>query len=66
MNRATRRDVLAFALGAGLWPAMPVGAEERKLSAAKIEEVLTGNTIEGDWAGRPSKQYFDAFGYRQD
>ncbi len=58
MNRATRRDVLAFALGAGLWPAMPVGA-------AEIEEVLTGNTIEGDWAGRPSKQYFDAFGYRQ-
>jgi hypothetical protein len=59
MNRATRRDVLAFALGAGLWPAMPV-------SAGEIEEVLTGNMIEGDWAGRPSKQYFDAFGYRQD
>ena len=41
---------------------MAVSAEEPKLSAAEIEEALAGNTIEGDWAGRPYKQYFDASG----
>ena len=66
MNRATRRDAMAILTAAGLslaaWPAAPAGAGERKLSAAEIEEALTGNTIEGDWAGRPYKSYFDPSG----
>ncbi len=40
----------------------PVGAEDRKLTAAEIEQVLAGNTIEGLWAGRPYKQYFSETG----
>ena len=63
MNRATRRDAMAIRTAAGLslaaWPAAPAGAGERKLSAAEIEEALTGNTVEGLWAGRPYKSYFD-------
>lgn len=40
----------------------PAGAEDRKLSADEIEQVLAGNTIEGLWAGRPYKQYFSETG----
>ena len=41
---------------------LPAGAEQRKLSAAEIEERLAGNTVEGLWAGRAYKQFFDRSG----
>jgi hypothetical protein len=62
MTRAIRRAVLAFALAIGLWPAMPLGAQERKLSAAEIEDKLIGNTIQGLWDGQPYRQFFDGSG----
>ena len=62
MMDATRRAVLAFALAVGLWPALLLGAEERRLNAAEIEDRLIGNTVEGLWDGQPYKQFFDASG----
>ena len=57
MTDATRRAVLAFALAVGLWPALLLGAEERRLNAAEIEDRLIGNTVEGIWDGQPYKQF---------
>jgi hypothetical protein len=66
MNRTARRTALAAMFASGLlWPALPpasLGAEERKLSAAEIEETLIGNTVEGLWDGSSYKQFFDASG----
>ena len=49
MTRATRRAILAFALAAVLWPTMPVGGEEPKLSGSEIESLLFGKEIKGRW-----------------
>jgi len=63
MSRTARRTVLTVLLATGLlWPALLLGAEARKLGADEIEEVLAGNTVEGLWAGRPYKSYFDPSG----
>ncbi len=66
MSGVSRRAALAMlvvvALAPAIRPAAPAAADERRLSAAEIEEALTGNTIEGTWAGRPYKQYFSASG----
>lgn len=42
-------------------PAAP-HAEEQKLSAAEISEVLGGNTLEGKWRGNFYRQYFNTRG----
>ncbi|MDX1575385.1 MAG: hypothetical protein R3285_04275 [Kiloniellales bacterium] len=66
MTCIARRIVLTALLASGLlWsaaPPAPLGAQDRKLSAAEIEQRLVGNTIEGLWDGRPYKQFFDASG----
>ena len=46
----------ALLLGAGLAPFAKAG--ERKLTAAEIEAVLAGNTVDGNWKGTPFRQYF--------
>lgn len=64
-RRAALSAVFAAALVAALLalgPNTPASAEERKLSAVEIEDMLIGNTIEGLWAGHPYKQFFDASG----
>ena len=65
MTCALRRNALSVLLAAALLalvPAVPAGAEPRKLSAGEIENRLIGNTVEGLWDGRPYKQFFDASG----
>ena len=66
MNRTTRRSVLAALFAcAGLSMALapdPLGAEERKLNAAEINQKLIGNTVQGEWDGSSYKQFFDASG----
>lgn len=37
-------------------------AAERKLTAAEIQQALTGNTVEGNWRGTPYRSYFAADG----
>ena len=65
MTSVLRRNALSVLLAAALLalvPALPAAAEARKLSAAEIEDKLVGNTVEGLWAGRPYKQFFDGSG----
>ena len=69
MRHASRRSALfaacVTALAAaliGLAPATAVANDERKLSGVEIEDILVGNTIEGLWAGRAYKQFFDGSG----
>ena len=65
MTSLRRRTALSVLLAAALLavvPALPAGAEPRKLSAAEIEDRLIGNTVEGEWDGSPYKQFFDASG----
>ncbi len=66
MNRTTRRTVLlALLAGCLVFPALlpsPLGAQDRKLSAAEINQKLIGNTVQGEWDGSPYKQFFDASG----
>lgn len=63
-TRTSRRAVLAqlCAAGLGLAVAPAARADARRLTAAEIEQALSGNTIEGQWAGRPYKQHFAADG----
>jgi hypothetical protein len=63
-SRTPRRAVLMLLLAAGLGLIAPpaVQADARRLTAAEIEQALSGNTIEGQWAGRSYKQYFAADG----
>jgi hypothetical protein len=53
-----RRAFLALAAAALAAPAFAGGD---RLTAAEIESLLAGNTIEGDWGGM-YKQYFEADG----
>jgi hypothetical protein len=65
MNKAKRHTLLATLLATGLvavWPAAFSLAQERRLSAAEIKDKLIGNTIQGLWAGRPYRQFFDGSG----
>ncbi len=65
MNKAKRHTLLATLLATGLvvvWPATFSLAQERKLSAAEIEDKLIGNTIQGLWHGQPYMQFFDGSG----
>ena len=65
MTSVLRRNALSALLAAALLalvPALPAAAEARKLSAVEIEDRLVGNTVEGLWAGRPYKQFFDGSG----
>jgi len=65
MIEARRRTLLATLLATGLvavWPAAFPLAQERKLSAAEIEDKLIGNTVQGLWQGRPYLQFFDGSG----
>jgi len=54
--RSIAVPIFAGAIAFGL--AGPASAEERKLSAAEIEQALSGNTVDGDWKGTAFKQYF--------
>lgn len=38
-------------------------ADEVRLTAAQIEELLAGNTISGTWSGTEYKQYYGADGF---
>ena len=61
MSAALRRSLpAAFVVLSFL--CTPAQAEDRKLTAAEIEQTLSGNTIEGLWAGRAYKQYFSETG----
>ena len=60
-----RRALTALIASVLLWtalPSAPAPAEERKLSAAEIQQKLIGNTVEGMWDGSAYKQFFDASG----
>lgn len=65
MIKAKRHTLLATLLATGLvavWPTAFSVAQERKLSAAEIEDKLIGNTIQGLWHDRPYRQFFDGSG----
>ncbi len=65
MNKAKRHTLLATLLATGLvavWPAAFSLAQERRLSAAEIEDKLIGNTIRGLWNGQPYRQFFGGSG----
>jgi len=72
MIKAKRHTLLATLLATGLvavWPIAFSLAQERKLSAAEIEDKLIGNTIQGLWQDRHYLQFFDGSGntiYRED
>ena len=54
-----RRTLLAAALALTVSPAW---ADMENLKAAEIETLLSGNTIDGVWAGTAYKQYFSEGG----
>ena len=65
MIEAKRHTLWATLLATGLVAVCPTVsslAQERKLSAAGIEDKLIGNTIQGLWQGRPYLQFFDGSG----
>ena len=49
---------LVFIAFAVLMAAAPAGAEPVKLSGTEIRELLTGNTVHGDWSGHEYWSYF--------
>lgn len=53
MKRRIFLGAAALLLSAG-----PVWADTETLTAAEIEALLSGNTIDGNWAGTVYKQYF--------
>ena len=65
MIKARRYTLLAALLAMALtadWPFSISVAQERKLSAAEIEDRLVGNTIQGLWYDQPYLQFFDGSG----
>lgn len=55
-----RRHLLLAALAAAL--PLPATADERDLTAAEIDALLSGNTAVGEWGGTPYRQHFAADG----
>ena len=65
MITAKWHTLLAALLAMGLAAVCPTPfsiAQERKLSAAEIEDKLIGNTIQGIWYDQPYRQFFDGSG----
>jgi len=54
--------LIALALVIALGAVQAAKADERKLGAAEIEQMLAGNTVDGNWKGTPFKQFFAADG----
>ena len=55
VTRVSPLLVLVLASGLAL-------GEDGRLTARQIEELITGNTILGEWEGQPYAQYFDPNG----
>ena len=65
MIKAKWHTILASLLAMVLiadWHSSIAVAQERKLSAAEIEDKLVGNTIQGLWYDQPYLQFFDGSG----
>lgn len=57
-----RRVFIGFILTAPLIAAASAQAAPIRLSAAEIETLLSGNTVDGTWSGTPYRQYYDPDG----
>ena len=57
-----RRFFIASTALLFLMPATAAHAEEVALTAAEIQDLLTGNTVSGTWNGTPYKSFYGADG----